>query len=153
MTRYLNKLNVWALSFGCAVGWGAFVMPATSFLPIAGPLGTVIGLSIGTVIMMIIGVNYYYLMKQFPDSNGTLTYSIKVFGYDHGFISAWFQMLVYIGIVWANVTALTLMCRYLFGNALQFGFHYTVSGYAVYLGEVLLSVAMVVFFGFFVLRR
>ena len=153
MSRYLSRLNVWALSFGCAVGWGAFVMPASSFLPIAGPLGTVIGLCIGTLIMMIIGVNYYYLMKQFPDSNGTLTYSIKVFGYDHGFISAWFQMLVYIGIVWANVTALTLMCRYLFGGALQFGFHYTVSGYDVYLGEVLLSVAVVIVSGFFVIRK
>ena len=64
MSRYLSRLNVWALSFGCAVGWGAFVMPASSFLPIAGPLGTVIGLCIGTLIMMIIGVNYYYLMKH-----------------------------------------------------------------------------------------
>ena len=39
---YLSPLNVWALSFGCAVGWGAFVMPGTTFLPIAGPLGTVL---------------------------------------------------------------------------------------------------------------
>ena len=35
-----------ALSFGCAVGWGAFVMPGTAFLPVAGPLGTLIGLGV-----------------------------------------------------------------------------------------------------------
>ena len=153
MKSYLSKLNIWALSFGCAVGWGAFVMPATTFLPIAGPLGTVIGLSIGTIIMMIIGVNYCYLMNHYPDSNGTLTYTVKVFGYDHGFISAWFMMLVYIGIIWANVTALTIMMRYLLGSTLQFGFHYVVFGYDVYLGEVLLSVATVIISGAVVIYK
>ena len=54
---YLSPLNVWALSFGCAVGWGAFVMPGTVFLPIAGPLGTALGMVIGGVIMLIIGYN------------------------------------------------------------------------------------------------
>lgn len=29
-----------ALSFGYAVGWGAFMMPGRAFLPGAGPLGT-----------------------------------------------------------------------------------------------------------------
>lgn len=40
LTRYLSPLEVWALSIGCAVGWGAFVMPGTTFLPLAGPVGT-----------------------------------------------------------------------------------------------------------------
>jgi len=34
--RYLSPFSAWALSFGCAVGWGAFIMPGTTFLPIAG---------------------------------------------------------------------------------------------------------------------
>ena len=33
---YLSPLTVVALSFGYAVGWGAFVMPGTTFLPNAG---------------------------------------------------------------------------------------------------------------------
>ena len=37
---YLTTWGAIALSFGCAVGWGAFVMPGTAFLPVAGPLGT-----------------------------------------------------------------------------------------------------------------
>ena len=33
LSRYLSPVAVWALSFGCAVGWGSFVMPGTrSFL-------------------------------------------------------------------------------------------------------------------------
>ena len=31
LNRYLSSLGVIALSFGYAVGWGAFVMPGTTF--------------------------------------------------------------------------------------------------------------------------
>ena len=45
---YLSALGAWALAFGCSVGWGAFVMPGTTFLPIAGPLGAALGIGVGT---------------------------------------------------------------------------------------------------------
>ena len=47
MKRSLGLIGAWALSLGCAVGWGAFMMPGNTFLPVAGPLGTVIGIIIG----------------------------------------------------------------------------------------------------------
>ena len=144
---YLSPLSVWALSFGCAVGWGSFVMPGTTFLPLAGPLGTTVGIVIGAVIMFIIGMNYHYLMNRYPDSGGTLTYAIRSFGYDHGFLSAWFLILVYIAIIWANATAIVLISRNLLGSLFQFGFHYSVLGYDVYLGEVLITMAVILIFG------
>ena len=140
LTQYLSPVNVWALSFGCAVGWGAFVMPGTTFLPIAGPLGTALGVAIGAVVMLIIGMNYHFLMNRYPDAGGTLTYANEVFGYDHGFLCSWFLVLVYFAITWANASALPLIARYLFGGAFQFGFHYQILGYDVYLGEALLSI-------------
>ncbi|MBQ9347775.1 MAG: APC family permease, partial [Oscillibacter sp.] len=145
--RFLSPLNVWALSFGCAVGWGAFVMPGTTFLPAAGPLGTALGIVIGAAVMMVIGVNYHYLMNKFPDAGGTLTFSTRTFGYDHGFLSAWFLVLVYVAIIWANATALTLIARNLLGSTFQFGFYYQILGYDVYLGEALLSIAAILLFG------
>jgi len=33
--KYLTSLDVWAMAFGCMVGWGAFVMPGSTFLPVA----------------------------------------------------------------------------------------------------------------------
>ena len=141
LTKYLSPLSVWALSFGCAVGWGSFVMPGTTFLPMAGPLGTAIGIALGAVVMLIIGMNYNFLMNRYPDAGGTLTYATKVFGYDHGFLCSWFLMLVYFAIIWANASALPLIARYLFGGAFQVGFHYQILGYDVYLGEALLSIA------------
>ena len=58
----MSPLGALALSFGCSVGWGAFVMPGTTFLPKAGPLGTLLGLVIGALVMVVVGINYHYLM-------------------------------------------------------------------------------------------
>ena len=77
LKKYLSPLNVWALSFGCAVGWGAFAMPGTTFLPLAGPWGTALGMGIGGIVMLIIGFNYFYMMNKFPDAGGTYTYAKK----------------------------------------------------------------------------
>ena len=143
LERYLSPIHVWALSFGCAVGWGAFVMPGTTFLPIAGPLGTILGLFIGALLMFVIGINYHYLMTRYPDAGGTLTYTIKVFGYDHGFISAWYLILVYMAIIWANASALGLISKYLIGNAFNLGFHYRILGYDVTFVEIVLSITAV----------
>lgn len=147
LQKYLSPFSVWALSFGCAVGWGSFVMPGTTFLPKAGPLGTILGIITGAVIMMIIGINYHYLINKYPDSGGTLTYTIRAFGYDHGFLSSWFLVLVYLAIIWANASALGLISKYLFGRTFQFGFHYNLLGYDVYMGEILLSVTAILVCG------
>ena len=139
---YLSPLGAWALAFGCSVGWGAFVMPGTTFLPIAGPVGTALGIGVGALVMLILGANYHYLMNRFPDGGGTYTYTKRCFGYDHGFLSAWFLILTYMAIIWANATALPLIARTLLGGVFQFGFHYEIAGFHIYMGEILLAVGV-----------
>lgn len=75
LTRHLSPIGAWALAFGCAVGWGSFVMPGNMLLPIAGPLGTVLGIGIGAAIMMIIAANYHFLLNKYPDAGGTYAYT------------------------------------------------------------------------------
>ena len=145
--RYLSSLEAIALSFGYAVGWGSFVLPGTVFLPNAGPAGTVIGLLIGTVAIIVLAFNYHKMAVSIHDSGGAYGVTSKMFGRNHGFIVGWFLFLTYVAILWANATALILLARYLFGNVLQFGFHYTVIGFDVYFGEVLLSLAAIVLCG------
>ncbi|MBR1635284.1 MAG: amino acid permease [Lachnospiraceae bacterium] len=145
--RYLSPISVWALAFGCSVGWGSFVMPGTTFLPLAGPLGTALGIAIGAVVMLIIGMNYHFLMNRIPKSGGILSYTIEAFGYDHGFLSSWFLVLVYVAIIWANATALVLVGRNLLGSLFQFGFHYRLFGYDIFLGETLVTIAAILIFG------
>lgn len=145
--KYLSPVAVWALSFGCAVGWGAFVMPGTTFLPAAGPLGTATGIAIGALVMLAVGMNYHYMIVRYPDAGGTLTYTVKTFGYDHGYLVSWFLLLVYLAIIWANASALPLIGRYLLGDLFQFGFSYNLLGYDVYFGEMLLSWAAIIIVG------
>ena len=144
LRRYLSPLGAWALGFGCAVGWGAFVMPGTVFLPKAGPLGTVLGMAVGGLIMLLIAVNYHFMMNKFPDAGGAFAYTKNVLGYDQGFLNAWFLVLAYVAVLWANATALALLGRRLLDDTLQTGFHYTIAGYDVFLGEILVVVAAIV---------
>ncbi len=144
---YLSPLGAWALAFGCSVGWGSFVMPGSTFLPLAGPWGTAIGMLVGGLVMLLIGTNYYYMMKKYPDCGGTFAFVKQELGYDHGFLSAWFLSLVYLAIVWANATAIPLICRNLFGNLLSIGPHYQVAGFDVYLAEALVSAGAILFSG------
>ncbi|WP_294429238.1 amino acid permease [uncultured Treponema sp.] len=145
LERYISPAGAWALSFGSAVGWGAFVMPGTTFLPIAGPVGTALGMAFGSLIMLLIGANYHFMINRYDDAGGTYSYTKNIFGYDHAFLSAWFLSLTYIAITWANVTALALIARNIFGTLFQFGFYYSIAGYSIYFGEVLLEISMLIF--------
>ena len=140
LDRYLSGLDVWALALGCMVGWGAFVMPGTTFLPAAGPAGTIIALVIGTLIMLIIGANFSFLMAHSPNTGGVYSYTKNAFGRDHAFLASWFLCLSYLTIVFLNATALFIVIRVLFGSSLQIGYHYVIAGNEIYLGEVALSV-------------
>ena len=153
LRAYLTPLGAWALAFGCSVGWGAFVMPGTTFLPIAGPVGTALGLALGAAVMLLLAANYHFLMNRFPGSGGVYTYTKRCFGYDHGFVSAWFLIITYVAIIWANASALPLIARTLLGSAFQFGFHYVIAGYHVYMGEIMLAVGSLLLAAFLCLHR
>ncbi|MBR3203752.1 MAG: amino acid permease [Solobacterium sp.] len=152
-TPYLSTVGAWALAFGCSVGWGAFVMPGTTFLPIAGPIGTALGLGLGAAVMLVLARVYHYLVSRHTDSGGTYAYTKETFGYDEGFLSAWFLILTYIAIIWANATALPLIARTLLGSLFQFGFDYYIAGYHVYLGEILLAVGSLLIAALLCLNR
>ena len=151
---YLSMLGAWALAFGCAVGWGSFVMPGNTFLPIAGPVGASLGLGLGALIMLLIAKNYHYLINVYPnDGGGAYTYTKKAFGYDHGFLASWFLILTYVAIIWANATALPLIARALLGSTFQFGFHYRIAEFDVYFGELLIVIAALAIGALVCLRR
>ena len=139
LDRYLSPVDVFAMAIGVMVGWGAFVMPGTTFLPIAGPLGTLIAMAAGVVVMLVIGQNFAYLMAHNPRTGGVYSYAKEAFGRDHAFISSWFLCLSYLTIVFLNGTALFIVVRTLMNGHVG-GFRYTISGNEIYLAEVLVSV-------------
>ena len=145
--RFLTGLSAWALALGCVIGWGSFVMPGSTFLPEAGPAGTCVGVAIAGAIILIIGLNYDYLARKFPENRDSYTHTKKILGDDHAFLSAWSLALAYISLLWANATAFILIGRYLFGDILEWGFCYQVAGYEVYAGEVIVTIGIQTAFG------
>ena len=138
--RHLSLLGAWALAFGCAVGSDAFVMPWSDFLPKAGPLGTVIGIFIGGLVMTGVAWNFHYMINRQPGPGGTYAYAAEAFGNDHGFLCGVFLGFAYLAIICLDVTALVVVAHYTLGDAFSFGFRYTIEKSDIYLGDILLSV-------------
>ena len=90
LERKLKPINVWSLALGSIIGWGAFVMPGTTFLPKSGTLGSAIGLAIGALIMITIALNYGYMVQKYPVAGGEYTFTKKTFGHKNAYICGWF---------------------------------------------------------------
>ena len=146
--KRIGGISAWAYTFGCACGWGAFMMPGNIFLPEAGPMGSLIGIILATLIIYFIGSSISYMAHRFPEESGMHVYIGNILGKDHGFLSAWAMLLAYLSIMWANVTAVVLLIRFLFSDVLQWGLHYTIAGYDVYLGEILVTEAILIAMAF-----
>ncbi len=141
LDRYLSKADVFAMALGVMVGWGAFVMPGTTFLPVAGPAGTLISLALGTAVMLVIAYNFSYLMRRNPQTGGVYSYTKQAFGRDHAFLSSWFLCLSYLTIVFLNGTALFIVVRTVLNGVAAPELHYNIAGNEIYLVEVLISLA------------
>ena len=147
LVPYLGKKEVWAISVGTAIGWGSLVVTASTYLAKAGPLGSVIGILVGGAIMLLICRCYHYMMDCYPSAGGAYTFTREAFGYDRGFLAAWFLMMTYLAILWANATSIPLFARFFLGRVFCVGYMYTLFGYDVYIGEVLLTIAALLLTG------
>ena len=152
LEKKLSPVNVWSLALGCIIGWGAFVMPGNTFLMNAGPGGTAIAMAAAAVIMCVIANNYHFMINKYPVAGGEFTYTHMAFGEKHAFVCSWFLGLSYLAIVPLNATALALIGRNLMNNIFQVGFHYSVAGYDIFLGEIILAEAALLLFAFLSIR-
>lgn len=142
---------VWAIAFGSAIGWGSFVLPV-SWMSQAGPLGVIIGFTLGAAIMSLIGVSSGFLVRAFPVTGGAFTYSYLCFGRNHAFICGWFLVLGYAAIVALNASAMGLMIKFLFPDFVKIGYLYTVAGWDIYLVQVLIVSAVLILFAWLNVR-
>ena len=66
-------MHVWAIAFGCIIGWGSFVNPGKKFLPNSGVAGTAIAMVMGGIVMMIIAMSYAYMVPKYPKAGREFT--------------------------------------------------------------------------------
>ena len=150
LKRQLSPLHVWAIAFGCVIGWGSFINPGKKFLPTSGVAGTAIAMVLGALVMIIIAFSYAYMVPKYPKAGGEFTFTKNCFGKKMAFICGWFLVVAYLTNVPMNSTAIGLIVDGLDGTAdiLKFGFHYSIAGFDIYLGEMLLASAILILFGY-----
>ena len=143
-------MHVWAIAFGCVIGWGSFINPGKKFLPNSGVAGTAIAMVMGALVMVIIAFSYAYMVPKYPQAGGEFTFTKNCFGKKWAFVCGWFLTVAYLTNVPMNSTAIALIVDGLDGTAdiLKFGFHYSIAGFDIYMGEMLLAAAILLLFGY-----
>ena len=100
LRKQLSPLSVWALAFGCVIGWGSFINPGKKFLPNSGVAGTAIAMVLGALTMIIIAFSYAYMVPKHPKAGGEFTFTKACFGKQAAFVCGWFLVAAYL----TNVT-------------------------------------------------
>ena len=150
LKKQLSPFNVWAIAFGCVIGWGSFINPGKKFLPNSGVAGTTIAMILGALVMIILAYSYAYMIPKYPKAGGEFTFAKMCFGKHAAFLCGWFLVVAYLTNVPMNSTAIGLIVDGLDGplNLLKWGFHYQIAGFDVWLGEILLASAVLILFGY-----
>ena len=147
--KQLSPAHVWAIAFGCIIGWGAFINPGKKFLPNSGVEGTAIAMLLGALVMIVIAFAYAYMVPKYPKAGGEFNYTKSCFGKIPAYLCGWFLLAAYLTNVPMNSTAIGLIVDGLDGSAniLQWGFHYSIAGFEVWLGEIILAMSILILFG------
>ena len=148
----ISPFERWSLSLGSTIGWGSLVVTCSSYLAQAGIAGSVLGLVLGFILMLMVAGNYHFLSARYPGPGGLYGYVKNVMGNDASFLAAWFMVLVYMSIFWANATSIPLFARYFLHGIFRFGYLYTIFGYEVYLGEALITLVAIVAVAFMCIK-
>lgn len=151
LQKQLSPLSVWAIAFGCIIGWGSFINPGKKFLPNSGVAGTAIAMILGALVMVIIAFSYSYMVPKYPKAGGEFTFTKACFGKIPAYICGWFLVAAYLTNVPMNSTAIGLIVDGIDGGAdiLKFGFSYEIAGFQVHLGEILLAMSILILFAVF----
>ena len=147
LKKQLSPLSVWALAFGCVIGWGSFINPGKKFLFNSGVAGTAIAMVLGALVMVIIAFSYAYMVPKYPKAGGEFTFTKACFGKKAAFVCGWFLIAAYLTNVPMNSTAIGLIVDGIFGPILKWGFHYQIAGFEVWLGEIIVASSILILFG------
>jgi len=149
LQRSLSPMHVWALAFGCIIGWGSFINPGKKFLPNSGVEGTAIAMLLGAAVMLVIAFTYAYMVPRYPKAGGGFTFAKNCLGKYPAFLCGWFLVATYLSNVPMNSTAIGLIVDSLDGplDLLKWGFHYSIAGFDVWLGEIVLASFVLILFG------
>src|ERR1700756_3892470 len=95
LARKLRLLDYFALGWGTMVGVGWLVV-MDDWLLRGGPLGGILGFSLGGALLLPIGYVYGKLVAVMPDAAGEVAYTAKVFPPWVSYATGWMMLLAYV---------------------------------------------------------
>ena len=152
MNKKLRVTEIFAILLGAIIGWGCFMLPGEKFLPNSGVFNTSIGLFFGTMSIIVIERSYRYMMQQNINEGGEFSYVLQFLGKKNAFVVGWFLALAYISLIPLNAIAFPLVFDKLSPGCLDFCYLYTIAGQDIYLGHILVSLIIILFFMYFNIR-
>ena len=147
LKKTFSPMQIWALALGCIIGWGAFILPGIRFLPNTGPMAAVLGFFIGGIMLVFVALSYGKMIEHCPVAGGEFAYAYVGFGPTMAFICGWALVLGYMCIIALNATAIILLTRFLLPGVFDWGYMYTIAGWDVQMGELILVSAVILLFG------
>ncbi len=148
MTKLARKLRLhdyFALAFGTMIGTGWLVL-MDDWLGRGGPLGAILGYTIGGIILLPIGYVYGQWVQRLPDAAGEAAYTAQVFPPIVSYFTGWMMLLAYFIVCPWEAVALGKLAAYIFPslNRLEL---YRVGDQPVFLPRVVLGVGLTIFLG------
>jgi basic amino acid/polyamine antiporter, APA family len=145
LARKLRLHDYFALAFGTMIGTGWLVL-MDDWLGRGGPLGAILGYTIGGIILLPVGYVYGQWVKRLPDAAGEAAYAAQVFPPIVSYFTGWMMLLAYFIVCPWEAVALGKLAAYVFPwlNSMEL---YRVAGQPVFLPRLALGVALTLFLG------
>jgi amino acid transporter len=142
LARKLRLVDYFALGFGVMVGT-AWLVVMDDILKRGGPLGAMLGFTVGALVLLPIGYVYGQLVKAIPDAAGEAAYVARFFPPGVSFATGWMMFLSYFLTCPFEALAAGRISGYLFPslNTIEL---YRIGGYPVYLPHMLLGLTLTV---------
>src|SRR5215469_4131864 len=148
MTKLARKLRLhdyFALAFGTMIGTGWLVL-MDDWLGRGGPVGAILGYTIGGIILLPIGYVYGQWVQRLPDAAGEAAYTAQVFPPVVSYFTGWMMLLAYFNVCPWEAVALGKLAAYIFPslNTIEL---YRIGDQPVFLPRVVLGVGLTIFLG------
>ncbi len=139
-------LKAWSFSFACAVGWGAFVMPGTFYLKNAGFWGSVLAFAFGTIAIILIALNYHFVVNSHEGSGGIYRLVALSLSRGNGFAAGWAIGLAYLCCFALNARAMAMLLRTILEETIHYQFRmYLIPKNVLLVDAILIVVFLTVF--------
>lgn len=144
LARKLRLIDYFALGFGTMVGT-AWLVVMDDLLQRGGPLGAILGFTVGALMLLPIGYVYGKLVKLIPDAAAEVAYTACVFPAGVSFGTGWMMFLAYFLTCPFEALAAGRITGYLFPSLNSFEL-YRLGNHPVYLPHIILGLAITIFF-------